>query len=221
MSNLIQNFKEKCIFCVKSKKECIYYGNPGEFLCERCRNKNVCWFLCEVCKKTKDGNLFDPCPNCKVTTKDPPEKYTTYIDTYDQRPYLKHSKCNHRIEITAALLDEMATLYTTYHMTSNSLGLSNVILASLQFLIIDSIPIESTPISSIPSTLPHHLYASNAFVWPTNLSNVPSSYVYDPRIDLNLSIAQNNVDPILHDPMLFQNDFPRNIDSYYFYPYPN
>ncbi|CAG8641858.1 3438_t:CDS:2, partial [Gigaspora rosea] len=59
---------------------------------------------------------------------DPPERCTTYIDTYDQRPYLKHSKCNHRIEITASLLDEMATLYTTCHMTSNSLDLSGVIL---------------------------------------------------------------------------------------------
>ncbi|CAG8571440.1 29900_t:CDS:2 [Racocetra persica] len=165
----------KCLFCVKSKKRCDYYGMPGEFRCERCVKKEECRFLCEVCcESIKDRNLSDSCPNCKVATKEPPEKCDFIMDVAYQKLYLsiERSKCNHKIEITPNEVKRCTTYLVAF---SNASSLSEASMA----------PTPTLPVSC--TSLSPQLYAQNAFQFPVNLLNVQSQ-TYDPRLNTNISL---------------------------------
>ncbi|CAG8551999.1 3618_t:CDS:2 [Cetraspora pellucida] len=161
-------FSNKCLFCVKSKKKCDYYGMPGEFLCNRCINKEECRFLCEGCYESiRSGNLLDLCSDCKMATKKPPETYDFAMTMDVPKLYLsiERSKCNHKIEITP---NQVARLYATYIKPfSNSSGLSEVVM----------VPTPTLPVSSTLSPQP------NDFVLSADLPNMPP-YTHDPRLDI-------------------------------------
>ncbi|CAG8808495.1 13998_t:CDS:2, partial [Racocetra persica] len=53
----------------------------------------------------------------------PSTEYSIVINADNKKPYLQHSNCDHKIEITSALLNDMTQSYVTsgqtYQMTNN------------------------------------------------------------------------------------------------------
>ncbi|CAG8557572.1 12556_t:CDS:2, partial [Racocetra persica] len=96
----------KCATCYKQKKKCTYNGMAGESKCERCKKRKInCLFQCVECKANiSKENPFSRCIDCKVITKDPPDNvpvnYHIVTDVEARKLYLRHSNCNHKIEIT-------------------------------------------------------------------------------------------------------------------------
>ncbi|CAG8675464.1 7456_t:CDS:2, partial [Cetraspora pellucida] len=107
----------KCATCYKQKKKCTYNGMAGESKCEKCKKKKTdCLFQCVECKaNTSKDNPFSSCIDCKVITKDTPDNVSVncniVTDVEVQKLYLRHSNCNHKIEITPALIDTMIKSY--------------------------------------------------------------------------------------------------------------
>ncbi|RIB03566.1 hypothetical protein C2G38_2049170 [Gigaspora rosea] len=115
VSELIETSKllNSCASCRKLKKRCEYKGKSGEFRCERCKKSlRECLFQCTECyQQDKDEKKLSKCINCKTTVNDPSTEYSIVINADNQRPYLQHSNCDHKIEITSALLNDMTKSY--------------------------------------------------------------------------------------------------------------
>lgn len=115
VSELIETSKllNSCASCRKLKKRCEYKGKSGEFRCERCKKSlRECLFQCTECyQQDKDEKKLSKCVNCKTTVNDPSTEYSIVINADNQRPYLQHSNCDHKIEITSALLNDMTKSY--------------------------------------------------------------------------------------------------------------
>ncbi|CAG8776617.1 25742_t:CDS:2, partial [Gigaspora rosea] len=63
----------------------------------------------------------------------PSTEYSIVINADNQRPYLQHSNCDHKIEITSALLNDMTKSYEAVDRNYQAIDQSNLISSEGQY----------------------------------------------------------------------------------------